>query len=129
MPGWSMDEDELDLPALRKAAKDQVRVVLPMSAWDELEYLVDDSTEEETDLPSRVLGAWKASHGRFPKVKDNVSCEGEEEGESWAFYVAGYTVEDLLPVVRQAIPDGWTANVVAVPPDAFAGGQIAVTRV
>jgi hypothetical protein len=64
MSGWSMTEDELDPPALKAAAKEEVRVVLPMEAWQELRYLADDSTEGPTDLPSVLLLARETSHGR-----------------------------------------------------------------
>jgi hypothetical protein len=91
-----------DPETARKARQDEVRVVLPMSAWDELEYLAADDTEEPTDLPT-VL-----------------SLE--------AFYVGGFTVADLLQIMNDAIPDSWTASVVHVPDYAYSGAQIAITR-
>ena len=62
------------------------------------------------------------------KASDDVCCEGEEEGEEWAFYVHGFTVDELLPLVRSAIPDGWTVGVVPVPDGVHSGAQIAVVR-
>ena len=108
-----------DPEAARKARQDEVRVVLPMSAWDELEYLAADDTEEPTDLPT-VLS--------LERDGADVFCEGEQEGEEWAFYVGGFTVADLLQIVNDAIPDSWTASVVPVPDSAYSGAQIAITR-
>jgi hypothetical protein len=126
--GQSMGEDELDGKTLREAGKGETRVVFPMDAWDELEYLVDDSTEEPTDLPSKVYIAWQKEHGHFPKGEEDVSCEGEEEDTTWAFYCRGFSPQQLLQIVEEAIPDGWTAGIVPVPEDAFSEAQIAITR-
>ena len=112
---------------MTEAGGDEVRVVLPMDAWDELEYLAADDTEEPTDLASVLLMAWEKEHGRFPG-DDDVSCEGEEEGEEWAFYVHGFEVQELLQVVVDAIPDGWTAALVPVPDDVLSAAQVAITR-
>ena len=113
---------------MTEAADDEVRVVLPMDAWDELEYLAADDTEEPTDLASVLLMAWKKEHGRLPGGDDDVSCEGEEEGEEWAFYVHGFGVRELLQIVADAIPDGWTVGVVRVPDDVLSGAQIEISR-
>jgi hypothetical protein len=126
--GQSMGEDDLDPEAMRKAGKDEVRVVFPMDAWDELEYLADDSNDDPTDLPSKVYSAWEKEHGHFPTGEEDISCEGEEEDTEWAFYCRGFTTQQLLPIVEEAIPDGWTAGVVPVPEEVLSGGQIAITR-
>ena len=61
MPEWTMTGNDRERTVLRKEAKDEVRVVLPMNGWEELGYLVDDSTEDPTDLPTVLLLAWEAS--------------------------------------------------------------------
>jgi hypothetical protein len=113
---------------LRESANAETRVAFPMEAFAELEYLLDDSTEEPTDLPAAVVLAWQAAHERFPSGTDDVSCEGEEEGEEWAFYCRGLELDHLLRVVRQAIPEGWKADFTPVPPNAYSGTAIAITR-
>ena len=67
--------------ALRQAARAETRVAFPMEALEELEYLVDDSSQEPTDLPNAIILAWQAAHERLPGGTDDMSCEGEEEGD------------------------------------------------
>ena len=78
----------------------EIRVVLPMDGWGELEYLADD-------LPNRFVLAHRAIHPTWDE--DHLSCEGEEEGDVWVFYCYGLTAKELLTVVEEAIPDDWKA--------------------
>jgi hypothetical protein len=126
--GFAQLSRNRDDARLREAARAETRVAFPVEAFDELGYLVGDSTEDPTDLPSAVVLAWQAAHGRLPGAGDDVSCEGAEEGEEWAFSCRGLELDQLLGVVRQAIPPGWTAEITPVPPAAFAGTAIAMTR-
>jgi hypothetical protein len=114
-------------PGMLASLKKETLVAFPMSAWDELEYLVDDSDPTPTDLPSVIVLAWKAKHGRLP-TGDEVTCEGEEAGNSWEFYVQGIELTELLRIVRSAVPEGWTADIVAVSGSSLQGTQINITR-
>jgi hypothetical protein len=116
--GQSMSEDDLNPEATGRAGRGETRVVLPMDAWDELEYLAADDTEEPTDLFSRLYLAWQKLHPGEPD--ENVLCEGEEEGEVWTFYCQGLSADELLTVVQEAIPENWTASLV--------GEQITIAR-
>lgn len=123
-----MTEDELDPEAPRAAGKDEIRVLFSLADSDVLEYLVDDTTEEPTDLPSRLYLAWEQLHGRSPRGEDEVSCEDEEEDPVMAFYYRGLSLDHLLQLVRVAIPKEFTASGVPVPEAVCSGAQIAITR-
>lgn len=63
-----------------------------MDASDELGYLADDDDlDEATDLTTVLSLARDGA---------DVSCEGEQEGEEWAFHVGGFSAEELLPLVQ-----------------------------
>jgi hypothetical protein len=104
---------------------EEIKVILPMDDWDELEFLAADDSEERTDLPSRVALAYQALHPGEPD--EDVLCEGEEEGDVWVFYCQGLTVDQLLTVVREVIPEGWTAEAVAAE-ELASSAQITVSR-
>jgi hypothetical protein len=74
------------------------------------------------------LGKPLTGAGRRATGGDDVYCEGEEENEEWAFYVHGFTAENLLPLVQQALPKGWMAAPTPVPEDVYSGAQIAIMR-
>jgi hypothetical protein len=107
----------------------ETRVYFSMADWEELEYLCDDSEDNPKGytLMDRVILAYERIKG--PDAPDeDVSCEGEEEGEEWAFYCLGLSLNDLLGVVRDTIPEGFKADIVTVPEDSLSGTAISITR-
>lgn len=109
----TLTEDDLDSPESEEARAGllaEIRVVFPMSAWDELEFLVDA-------FPEQVVTTFEGA-----------DAEGEEEGEEWAFYCSGMTPEQTREQVLLAVPDGWTAKIVPVRPGELTGTRIEIQR-
>jgi hypothetical protein len=92
-----------------------------------LQFLADDSVELPLTLADRFCVEWQRLHNGAA-IAGDVSCEDEEEDTEYAWYCRGLAVDELLSVVRAALPRGWSADVSPVPEDSFAGSQITMMR-
>lgn len=123
----SDDDDEMT-PQSRAHLARETRVTFQMVHWLELKGpLVDD--EDEGDLPftERFYAEWQRLHP-VEVIPDEVSCENEEENDEYAWYCLGLTLDQLLALVINVIPEGFTAAVVPVSEGSLSGSQIAITK-
>lgn len=95
----------------------QVRVSFPMSAFEELRFITDDSD----GLMEHLLGEAGA---------DDDTAHDEDEGIEYAFYLSSdtLTVEEVLAVTNAMLPAGWVAVVTPPRGDYPPATQVDFTR-